>query len=171
MKPLSSFISFTLLRSLRFFWPFAGAALLLTSAVGQTVNVVQTNPDQSALLSPHPSLTFAPGAGNTLAINVDDTIRYQTLEGVGASFTDSAAWLVWEKLTPAQRSQLMQDLFSPEGIHLSFLRQPMGATDLALSNYTYDDLPPGDTDPDMTQFNSLHVFARGCRHASLSQQT
>jgi glucosylceramidase len=156
MKPLSSFISFTLLRSLRFFWPFAGAALLLTSAVGQTVNVVQTNPDQSALLSPHPSLTFAPGAGNTLAINVDDTIRYQTLEGVGASFTDSAAWLVWEKLTPAQRSQLMQDLFSPEGIHLSFLRQPMGATDLALSNYTYDDLPPGDTDPDMTQFSIAH---------------
>jgi len=32
----------------------------------------------------------------------------------------------------------MHDLFSPEGIHLSFLRQPMGATDLALSNYSYE---------------------------------
>jgi glucosylceramidase len=156
MKSLSSFTSFTLLRSLRFFRPFAGVLLLLTSAVGQTVNVVQTNPDQSALLSPQPSLTFAPGAASTLTISVDDTIRYQTLEGVGASFTDSAAWLVWEKLTPAQRNQLMQDLFSSGGIHLSFLRQPMGATDLALSNYTYDDLPTGDTDPNMTQFSIAH---------------
>ena len=156
MKSLSSFRSFTFLPFLRIFYPLAGAVLLLSSAMGQTVNVVQTNPDQSALLSPQPSLTFVPGPGSSLAITVDDTIRYQTLEGVGASFTDSAAWLVWEKLTPGQRNQLMQDLFSPQGIHLSFLRQPMGATDLALSNYTYDDLPPGDTDPDMTQFSIAH---------------
>ncbi|HEY4762849.1 MAG TPA: carbohydrate-binding protein [Candidatus Sulfotelmatobacter sp.] len=156
MKSPSSFRPFTFLPFLRISCPLAGAVLLLSSAMGQTVNVVQTNPDQSALLSPQPSLTFVPGPGSTLAINVDDTIRYQTLEGVGASFTDSAAWLVWEKLTPAQQNQLMQDLFSPQGIHLSFLRQPMGATDLALSNYTYDDLPPGDTDPDMTQFSIAH---------------
>ena len=115
MKSLSSFRSFTFLPFLRIFYPLAGAVLLLSSVMGQTVNVVQTNPDQSALLSPQPSLTFVPGPGSTLAINVDDTIRYQTLEGVGASFTDSAAWLVWEKLTPAQRNQLMQDLFSPRG--------------------------------------------------------
>jgi O-glycosyl hydrolase len=156
MKSLSSFTPFTFLPFLRISCPLVGAVLLLSTAMGQTVNVVQTNPDQSALLSPQPSLTFVPGPGSTLAINVDDTIRYQTLEGVGASFTDSAAWLVWEKLTPAQQHQLMQDLFSPQGIHLNFLRQPMGATDLALSNYTYDDLPPGDTDPDMTQFSIAH---------------
>lgn len=135
---------------------FSGVTLLTAPTSAQTVSVVQTNPDQSALLSPESSLTFAPGSGSTLAINVDDTIRYQTLEGVGASFTDSAAYLVWEKLTPAQRAQLMLDLFSPGGIHLSFLRQPMGATDLALSNYTYDDLPAGDTDPEMARFSVAH---------------
>ena len=63
---------------------------------------------------------------------------------------------MWEKLTPAQREATMQDLFGPNGIHLSFLRQPMGATDLALSNYTYDDVAPGETDPDMTQFSIAH---------------
>lgn len=122
----------------------------------QTVNIVETNADQSALLSPQPSLTFVPGSGGTLNITVDDTVRYQTLEGVGASFTDSAAYLIWDKLSPAQRKNLMQDLFGPSGIHLSFLRQPMGATDLALSNYTYDDMPTGETDPDMTQFSIAH---------------
>ncbi|HEY2002223.1 MAG TPA: glycoside hydrolase family 30 beta sandwich domain-containing protein, partial [Acidobacteriaceae bacterium] len=131
----------------------------LTSAAtlcGQTVSVVQTNPDQSALLSPQPAVSFVPGTGSQLAINVDDTVRYQRLEGVGASFTDSGAYLVWNKLTPAQRSDLMQTLFGANGIHLSFLRQPMGATDLALSNYTYDDLSAGDTDPQMRQFSIDH---------------
>jgi len=37
----------------------------------------------------------------------------------------------------------MNDLFNQQGIRLSFLRQPMGATDLALSSYTYDDVAPG----------------------------
>jgi hypothetical protein len=41
-------------------------------------------------LCPAPALCFA--------INVDDTIRYQRLEGVGASFTNSSAYLVWNKL-------------------------------------------------------------------------
>jgi glucosylceramidase len=101
------------------------AAMAVGTAAGQTVSVVQTNPDQSALLSPQPSLVFAPGSGSQLSIDVDDTVRYQTLEGVGASFTDSAAYLVWNNLTAAQRQQLMTDLFSTSGIHLSFLRQPM----------------------------------------------
>lgn len=144
--------------------PFAPRAFLLTclAAVaihpvfGQTVHVSQTNPDQSALLSPETPLTFVPGTGSALNINVDDTVRYQTLDGVGASFTDSAAYLMWEKLTPAQRSAVMQDLFGVNGIHLSFLRQPMGATDLALSNYTYDDVAPGETDPTLAQFSIAH---------------
>src|SRR5258708_24615312 len=132
---------------------FTSAATML---YGQTVSVVQTNPDQSALLSAQPAVSFVSGMGSQLAINVDDTIRYQRLEGVGASFTDSGAYLVWNKLTAAQRNDLMQTLFGANGIHLSFLRQPMGATDLALSNYTYDDLPAGDSDPQMTQFSIDH---------------
>jgi O-glycosyl hydrolase len=99
---------------------------------------------------------LSPEAAAQLAINVDDTIRYQRLEGVGASFTDSSAYLVWNKLTPSQQSDLMQMLFTPNDIHLSYLRQPMGATDLALSNHTYDDLPAGDTDPQMTHFSIAH---------------
>ncbi len=132
------------------------AAAVTPSASAQSVSVVQTNPDQSALLAPQPSLVFTPGSGNQLAIDIDDTIHYQELEGVGATFNDSDAYLVWNKLTAIQRSSLMKDLFSPGGIHLSFLRQPMGATDLALSSYTYDDLPVGETDPQMKQFSIAH---------------
>ena len=56
---------------------FAAFVAMAISADAQTVSVVQTNADQSALLSPQPSLTFVPGTGGTLNINVDDTVRYQ----------------------------------------------------------------------------------------------
>jgi O-glycosyl hydrolase len=125
-------------------------------AMTQTVSIVQTNPDQSALLSPQAPLTFASGTASQLAINVDDTIHYQQIEGVGGTFNDSDAYLVMNKLTASQRASLMSDLFSANGIHLSFLRQPMGATDLSLSSYTYDDLPAGETDPQMRHFSIAH---------------
>lgn len=135
----------------------AGAALgVSVAAHAQSVNVVLTTPDQTNLLTSQSPLAFASGTASGTAINIDDTVRYQRLEGVGASFTDSAASLVWNGLTPAQRTQLMQDLFSTGGIHLSFLRQPMGATDLALSSYTYDDVAPGSTDPQMKNFSIAH---------------
>jgi glucosylceramidase len=56
----------------------------------------------------------------------------------------------------AQRTQLMSGLFSPSGLHLSFLRQGMGANDFSLSSYTYDDLLPGEPDPQMKQFSIAH---------------
>jgi glucosylceramidase len=131
-------------------------AVCAPRAFAQTVSVVQTNADQSLLLTPQTPLTFTNGTASVSAINVDDTIHYQQLEGVGASFNDSDAYLVENKLTAEQRTQLMTDLFSPTGIHLSFLRQSMGANDLSLSSYTYDDLAPGQTDPQMKQFSIAH---------------
>ena len=45
-------------------------------------------------------------------------------------------------LSASTRDSVMTALFSPtNGIGLDFLRNPMGASDLARSNYTYDDAP------------------------------
>ena len=55
----------------------------------------------------------------------------------------------------------MHQLFSPSaGIGISFLRQPMGASDFsASSNYSYDDMPAGQTDPNLTNFSVTHDAA------------
>ncbi len=54
----------------------------------------------------------------------------------------------------------MRKLFSPsEGIGLSFLRNPMGASDLARFGYTYDDVPAGQSDPNLTKFSIAHDLA------------
>jgi glucosylceramidase len=80
------------------------------------------------------------------------------MDGFGASLTDSAAWLVSNKLTAAQQTALWQSLFSPTaGIGISFLRQPMGASDFSASgNYSYDDLPAGQTDTNLANFSIAH---------------
>lgn len=114
------------------------------------------------LLQAQPSVAFASG-GNSggLVITVDATSQYQQMDGFGCSLTDSSAWLIWNKLSASQQAQLMQQLFSPSaGIGISFLRQPMGATDFSASgNYSYDDMPSGQTDLNLTNFSITHDAA------------
>ncbi len=73
-------------------------------------------------------LSFTPDTNDGVtAIGVNPTKVFQRMEGSGASFTDSAAWLVNENLSPSVRDQVMQNLFDPNaGIGVSFLRNPMG---------------------------------------------
>jgi glucosylceramidase len=116
-----------------------------------------TAADLSQLLQKH-SLDFAPREGKTdCAIVVDEKLRYQEMVGFGASFTDSSAYLVREVLSAEARAELMKRLFSYEdGIGLSLLRQPMGASDFALEAYTYDDMPVGEVDPELKNFSIRH---------------
>lgn len=97
-------------------------------------------------------IAFTPGEGGD--ITVDETKTYQEFEGAGASFTDTAAWLMNSSgaLDDATRQETMRKLFSPtDGIGVGFLRNPMGASDLARENYNYDD-----TCCDLTDFSLDH---------------
>jgi glucosylceramidase len=129
---------------------------------GPSAQVVVTTGDQALLLAPQPQVTFGTGGSqNPSVITITETTQYQTMDGFGASLTDSAAWVIWNNLDAAQRTALMQQLFSPMGgIGLSFLRQPMGATDFAVSgNYSYDDVPAGQTDAQLSNFSVAHDAA------------
>jgi glucosylceramidase len=120
---------------------FGGLFLPSAQAAEAEVQVWVTTADQSKLLEQQAALPFGSGNGSTL-VQVDDRIRYQTMDGFGASFTDSSASLIHDHLGQAQRDALMADLFDPErGIGLSMVRQPIGASDFTVSgnDYTYDD--------------------------------
>lgn len=125
---------------------------------GAVVNVWMTTGDRSNLLTAQPAVSFAADAGtNTWTIDVDEATSYQQMDGFGASFTDSSAWLVSNALTADQRTALMTKLFDATGgIGLSSLRQPMGASDFARSNYTYDDVAAGQTDLQLAAFSVDH---------------
>lgn len=88
---------------------------------------------------------------------IDEEQTFQEMDGFGASFTDSAAYLIHQVLEEEQRSELMTQLFdATEGIGLSVLRQPMGASDYARDFYSYNDLPEGQSDVELKQFSIAH---------------
>jgi len=114
------------------------------AAGAQSVTVYQTTPDLLEALSQRQNLHFkakaAPDSTGPL-ITVDEAQRFQEIDGFGASLTDSAAWLFAKKLTPTQIDGAFKTLFSrKDGIAVSFLRQPIGSSDLAVTFYSYDDL-------------------------------
>ena len=115
--------------------------------IGSPVQVVQTTANLRQHLTPFPDLWFAPRRPRGVpVIRVDDDVRYQQVTGFGAAMTDSSAWLIHDVLPAPARAAVMNDLFSRAGIHLDFLRLPIGASDFTVGGqpYSYDDLPAGE---------------------------
>jgi glucosylceramidase len=123
----------------------------------QSVAVYQTTPDLKQALQQGPALSFASNPTAGKIITVDDSRQFQTIDGFGAAMTDSSAWLLEEQLSAVQRTEVMRKLFDPQhGIGITFVRVPLGASDLARNHYSYDDMPPGQRDPGLQKFSIDH---------------
>jgi glucosylceramidase len=122
---------------------------------GLPVQVWLTTGDQTKLLSHESNAYLLPDSTSTLpVIDVDAAQKYQQMLGFGAAFTDASVYLIQEKMSAAQRNALLEDLFGrTSGIGLSFMRITMGASDFSLRQYSYDDVPVGDTDPTLAHFS------------------
>ncbi|MDT0412906.1 MULTISPECIES: glycoside hydrolase family 30 protein [Streptomyces] len=104
-------------------------------------------------------LTTATGPADT-TVRVNPGLRFQKLTGFGASLTDSSAAVLY-RMKKSERSALMRQLFSPtEGIGLSTLRQPIGASDFATKGYSFDEVPAGRTDYGLRHFSLDHDTRR-----------
>ena len=134
-------------------------APLQRKAAGPQVEVTQTTADFSERLARLRSVSFAgaPPAGLPL-ITVDESQRYQRFTGVGEAMTDSSAWLIYDELSAPTRTALMSDLFGPAGARYSFALVPVGGSDFTRTGqpYTYDDVPAGQSDPQLAQFSIAH---------------
>ena len=124
-------------------------ALMTPLLEAQTVSVWLTTDDRKALLQPQPDVIFTGEAivssGHVLVI--DERAVHQVVEGFGASMTDSSAFLLNEVLPASSLPAVMRSLFDRrQGIGISFLRNPMGASDLARTVYSFDDQPVGTVD-------------------------
>ncbi|MCU1679880.1 MAG: ricin lectin [Amycolatopsis sp.] len=156
-------------------FPLAGAVVIAAAtlasaapalAANEPVNIWLTSTNDSGGrsvtrgLQQQTPIAFSAGTGSgAQTINVNENTTYQQFSGAGASFTDTAAYLMNSSgaLTAATRNDTMSKLFDPNsGIGLSFLRNPMGASDLARNNYTYDEVPAGQTDTSMAKFSLAH---------------
>ncbi|MGW0194898.1 ricin-type beta-trefoil lectin domain protein [Nonomuraea sp. NPDC003201] len=109
-------------------------------AAGETVNVwLTTTSDAGGRnvtrgLAQQTPIAFGPAGGSAnQTITVNEGATYQQFEGGGASITDTTAYLLrGGPVSAATRDAAMRKLFSPtDGIGLSFVRNPIGASDLS----------------------------------------
>jgi glucosylceramidase len=139
-------------------WTPAVGRWTLSPGSGAYAEVVQTTASLSDRLTPHTDQQFSGSAGSLPVINVSDGARYQSIKGIGAAMTDTSAWLIYDRLSPGARAGLMNDLFTTAGIHLAYTLIPMGGSDFTADEkpYSYDDLPPGQSDPNLIRFSIAH---------------
>ncbi|MGP3959047.1 ricin-type beta-trefoil lectin domain protein [Nonomuraea sp. 3N208] len=109
-------------------------------AAGEQVNIWLTTTSDSGGrnvtrgLQQQSPITFGPAGGSANhTITVNESTTYQQFEGGGASITDTTAYLLrGGPVSAATRDAVMRKLFSPaDGIGLSFVRNPIGASDLS----------------------------------------
>ncbi len=137
---------------------FVVSVLLSIPAVAQKSNDVQiwlTTSDRSALFalqltSPH----FTTSPNPSPVIQIHDQARLQSIDGFGFALTGGSAQLLM-KMDATKRSALLHQLFatSDNGIGVSYLRISIGSSDMNDHVYSYDDIPAGQTDPDLKKFS------------------
>lgn len=133
----------------------ASAQCVLAVDTGPTVNVwvSKVNDSDSGMekaLEQQGALQFQTDDGTNVSnlIVVNENNTYQTMDGFGASITEASAHLYQTELTDQKQESMMTALFDKEnGIGLSMLRQPIGATDHCVAPYTFAPYEQADSLP------------------------
>jgi glucosylceramidase len=87
----------------------------------------------------------------TLLINLN--ARKHRVVGFGGSVTESCIGNI-DKMPAAKKEATLNSLFSQKtGARFNFLRLSFGANDFSSSDYTFDDMPKGETDPEFKKLN------------------
>ncbi|WP_460607508.1 glycoside hydrolase family 30 protein [Hymenobacter terrigena] len=132
-----------------------GAPKAKGAAPSAGVTTWLTTADKSVLFQPQAGpLKFATAKNANPTIEVDEAKTYQTIDGFGYCLTGGSAELL-HQMGAAERAKLLRELFGTEGtnIGVSYLRVSIGASDLDAQVFSYDDLPAGQTDPELTKFS------------------
>ncbi|NQX16608.1 discoidin domain-containing protein [Rathayibacter sp. VKM Ac-2857] len=119
------------------------------------VSVVYSSSDGSQKLEKQNDLAFGPiSSSNPTTLGVDTTSTGQTLDGIGGSLESSSVYNIAQLITE-NRTELMNALFNTTtGNGYDLMRLSFGCSDFCAEDfYTYDDLPDGQTDPDLTNFS------------------
>ena len=113
-----------------------------------------TKPDESAKLQKQNSLSFDTSINHYPVIDVDETSTFQTIDGFGFTLTGGSAEVI-NSLNSATKKKLLNELFSNEegSVAISYLRLSIGASDLNDAPFSYDDMPSGQTDVNLSNFN------------------
>ncbi|MNU13126.1 Glucuronoxylanase XynC precursor [compost metagenome] len=139
---------------------FSGVVLLPLSSCKSVANtdkkvqIWMTKGDESVKLQQQNALTFVNTSNNFQNIEIDDTQKFQYIDGFGYTLTGGSVEVI-NRLSPSKRKALLNELFGNDknSISISYLRLSIGASDLDGEVFSYDDLPEGQTDPSLSKFS------------------
>ena len=84
------------------------------------------------------------------AVTIDDTTRFQTIEGFGGAFTEAAASTLY-KMPPPVQAEILNAYFNPTTGHgYSVCRTHINSCDFSLGNYAYCEV---DGDMELSNFS------------------
>lgn len=153
MKPLRALFALAVCAS--------GLSSIAHAQSAGKITVWLTAQDRSALLQKQPALpTYNNQKNSNPTIEVDSSKTFQTIDGFGFALTGGSAQLLQQMSQPA-RTALLQRIFSSkqDGISVSYLRVSIGSSDMNAHPYSYDDLPAGQTDPELKHFSLAEDLA------------
>jgi glucosylceramidase len=113
-----------------------------------------TTPSKSSLLALQTNGITPFTANDNFTINISDNTTYQSMDGFGYCLTGGSAGLI-NNMTSSAKNDLLEELFGQgeNSIGVSYIRVSIGASDLDASVFTYNDLPDGITDEDLSEFS------------------
>ncbi len=86
---------------------------------------------------------------NKAVINILPDNKFQTITGIGGSFTESSAYLL-NQLSIEKRKQIIEAYFGETGAKYSLTRTHMNSCDFSLKNYSY---APVENDLELNHFS------------------
>ena len=114
-----------------------------------------TSPEKNILFrQTAASVDFGTASNSDPVITIDQAKSYQEIDGFGNCLTGGSATLL-HRMKESARLALLKELFATDGnnIGISYLRISIGASDLSDHVFSYDDLPAGQSDPDLVHFS------------------
>lgn len=105
-----------------------------------SVAVLVSKADSTVLLQLQDNVPFSNTVKGEI-ISVDMNDKRQQMEGVGAALTWSSAYVLKNNLNSADRQKLFTELFTPEGIGISYIRLTIGSSDFSPGNHSYSESP------------------------------
>lgn len=131
-------------------------SMLITqfSYAQKNINWWLSSTDKAAMLTQQESIQFNNIIANKNIIKVNTGTRYQQMDGFGFALTGGSAQHI-TRMNAAERKKLIEELFGTNGkqIGISYLRLSIGSSDLNDHTFSYDDIPAGTTDPNLSKFS------------------
>ena len=127
---------------------------ILSSALPAQVSSWISTQDLRLKMERQPDLAWSQVRPAIPTIELQPDTRFQKMLGMGASLEPTTCWNL-SRLDDAARSEVLSRLLSSsEGAGMNLMRICIGTPDFTGDPwYTYNDVPAGETDPDLVRFS------------------